>query len=245
VSHRKKMTTFRGIDTLPICSWTYPKVLVHIPLERALSYSDRVLPYLFGIARQGPDALFLPYGEVCQTINIAIDMFLKEEKLTHLLLLDNDHEHPLDIVQRLSRWVVRDKNVQVVGGVNFRRCEPFEPMAMWLTEDGRNYTNTYKKWDWDAGLIEVDKLGAGCLLIAREVFEKIPRPWWEWDYSKTAPDGRNSSPDMRFCEKCAENGIKLYVDVSTTSPHIATFGVDKSTFKMYCDNHPEMDEEAK
>jgi predicted peroxiredoxin len=238
VSHRKdknKKEPIIGIDEYPIASWTYPKVLVHIPLERALSHADRVLPALWGIARQGVDALFLPYGEVCQTINLAIKIFLETDS-THLLILDDDHEHPQDIIQRLARWVVKDPSVQVVGGVNFRRGEPFDPCAYWLDEeDDKFFTHTYDQWDWDAGLIEVDRMGAGCVLIAREVFEKLKYPWWAWDYTVSGKDSRNRTPDIKFCMDCKDNGVKLYVDTTTTSPHITTFAVGKETFKKYCD----------
>jgi len=243
VSH-KKLKKVRTIDTLPIANWDYPKVMVHIPLERALSYSDRITPLLWGIARQGVNAIFLPYGEVCQTINRAIRMFLDTQH-THLLILDNDHEHPVDIIQRLARWVIADRNVQVVGGVNFRRSAPFEPCAYFQDEgDNRIYTKEYSGWDWDAGLIEVARMGAGCILIDRKVFEQMKAPWWEWDYSRETPEGRNPSPDIRFCKKCKELGIKLYVDTTTTSPHIATYGVGKENYKIYCDRTLEEEKNA-
>lgn len=238
-THKNKIKT---IDTLPICNWDYPKVLVHIPLERALSHSDRVFPNFWGIARQGVDAIFLPYGEVCQTINRAIQLFLETDH-THFLILDNDHEHPLDIIQRLARWVVADRSVQVVGGVNFRRCAPFDPCAYFSDEHGI-YTKEYDGWDWGAGLVEVERLGAGCILIDRKVFEKLEHPWWAWDYSRKTEQGRNPSPDIHFSMKCREIGIKLYVDTTTTSPHIATFGVGKENYQQYCINNLKEGENA-
>lgn len=232
--HEKKVNT---IDTLPVANWDYPRVVVHIPLERALSYSDRVLPNLWGIARQGVDAIFLPYGEVCQTINRAIQIFLETDG-THLLIMDNDHEHPVDIIQRLSRWVVGDRGVLVVGGVNFRRAAPFEPAAYFQDNgDTRFYTKDYNGWDWGAGLVEVKAMGAGCILIDRKVFEAMKAPWWAWDYSRTDDKGRNPSPDVNFCQKCSEIGIKLYVDTTTTSPHVATFAVSKENYKVYCETN--------
>lgn len=237
VVYNSSQNIIRGTDTLPIALWDYPKVMVFIPLERSLPYADRTVPALWGIARQGADALFVDTGEVCQTINYGISIFLKEKQMTHFLILDNDHIHPIDIIQRLARWVEKDRSVQVVGGVNFRRSEPFDPAIFWKDNEvpDKYYTKEYDEIDWEAGLIEVDAIGAGCLLIAREVFEKLEQPYWEWGYSKVEKtNGRSPSPDVIFSEKCRNIGVKLYADTTTTSPHLTKYAVDKRVYQKYC-----------
>ena len=95
---------------------------------------------------------------------------LLKSDFTHLLMLDIDHVHPYNIVQRLARWVIMDNGIQVVGGLNYRRSEPHDPCAYRMDENGAMYAIEFDKDN--SQLVEVDRLGTGSILIAREVFEK-------------------------------------------------------------------------
>jgi len=59
-------------------------------------------------------------------------------------------------------------------------------------------------------LLELDACGFGCVLIHREVFEKIEPPWFMWD---------KSSEDLFFCRKAKEAGFEIYGDMGCVVGH--------------------------
>lgn len=234
MARRRQDGTLKRLLATPPMTWEYPKVCGFVPLERAISFSSLVFPSFMSICRY-TDFVNVGYTEVTMAINEAIHMFLDTNYHTHFLILDIDHVHPTDIVQRLSRWVVKDNNVKIVGGVNHRRTEPFDPCAYRKDSDHKLSTlsvGELEEAEKNDRLVECDSMGAGCILIAREVFEAIEPPWWEWDY-KNYDKGRMRSPDAYFCEKAQKKGFKIWADPSTCSPHIGLTLVTMDTFKQY------------
>lgn len=233
--HRKKqdLTPPKGdnrlavLDTIPICEWAYPRVIVAPLLERSLSYADKVFWPLISIAQSNPVFLKKGYQRTDLARNGAAIELLKSD-FTHVLMLDIDHEHPEDIIQRLAKWVLLDDNVWVVGALNFRRGAPFDPCVYYYGDDD----TVYAPYDWEQGLMECDVLGTGSILIDRRVFEAIEPPWFTYDYSSA---WKNHWPgeDISFSKRCREAGINLYVDTTTTSPHMIDGKVDESTFRAY------------
>src|SRR5689334_21215503 len=118
---------FAVLGTLPISGWSYPKVLVGILLERAISHADKVFWPFMHLAMQGPRFAEEAHGRIDYIRNKMV-MNLLQSDCTHLLMLDIDHIHPENIVQRLSRWVLLDPGVRVVSGMNFRRGKPYDPV---------------------------------------------------------------------------------------------------------------------
>jgi hypothetical protein len=88
--------------------------------------------------------------------------------------------------------------------------------------------------------MKVDYLGTGSILIAREVFEKIEPPWFQIVYGIEA-NWADEWPgeDIGFSEKCKAAGVNLYVDTTTSSPHIGDRLIGEKTFRAYLEKHPE------
>lgn len=225
------MTTNKSVlDTYPIMNWAFPRILVAFLLERTISYADLVFPSIVQIAAQSPVILNMPYQRTDLARNKAAMELLKTD-FTHLLMLDIDHVHPTDIIQRLAKWVLKDpKEFQVVGGLNFRRSEPHDPCA--YTWDDENEKMWTIDWDENTEIVEVDRLGTGSILIAREVFETIEPPWFYNDYSQVWKDSWPGE-DMGFSRKVRAAGIKMWVDVKTTSPHITPAVVDANSWRKW------------
>ena len=208
------------------------RIVLAIPMERTMMQEA-----FFGFARifqQGYAMARLPYtrNDIARE---KFAQFLVNERMpdgvtpkyTHLLMLDSDHAHPEDIVQRLARWVFLYPNtVQVVGGLNFRRGEPYDPCAFIDPGDGQFHRIAH----WGKGLLSVEALGTGSMLIAREVFERIPPPWFNYSYP-----GGDMTPgtDMTFSAKCREAGITLWVDGTTTSPHLGINEIGPDQYREY------------
>jgi GT2 family glycosyltransferase len=121
---------------------------------------------------------------------------------THFLWLDGDEIFPQNMVQELLK---HDKDI----------------VGAWtvIRQDGK--PNVYKmvgKYKhtpiMGEGLKEVDRLGFGSILIKREVFEKLKRPWFSFDK-------HHHTEDLYFCDKAREAGFKIYNDFNLRCLHIS------------------------
>lgn len=71
-----------------------------------------------------------------------------------------------------------------------------------------------------AGLFEVDSCGFGMVVIKREVFERIPYPWFRL---LPAVDGLgDDSEDVSFCRKVWDAGMKVMADGDVKVGHEKT-----------------------
>lgn len=64
------------------------------------------------------------------------------------------------------------------------------------------------------GIGKITASGAGCLLIKREVFDKVPFPWFE-----DLPWGKTRGQDFVFCKKLAEAGIEMFAHFDVVCSH--------------------------
>lgn len=203
------------------------KIILAVPMERTLDQHA-----FFGflrIAVQGWPFAELPYTRNDIARFRFVQHLLANDDFTHLLMLDSDHRHPPDIVQRLARWMMVYPEIEIVGGLNFRRGEPYDPCAF-IWDNG-----FYRRLaQWQQGCLAVDALGTGSILISRKVFERMPPPWFEYHYEDL--DGFPGT-DMTFARHCAEAGIKQYVDTTTTSPHIGTLMIGAEEYRRYLKEH--------
>jgi len=202
-------------------------VVVTMPLERNI-HQRAFLAYM-EIMQQNWPTLQMEYQRTDVARNFAARALL-ETDYTHLLMLDADHIHPADIVQRLARWPIQHPDVWVVGGLNFRRTAPYDPLAFGKQDDGLYYSPA----EWPQGLVKVDAIATCALLIDRRVFEKGDPPYFYYDYSR-AKEGLYPSEDMGFAKWCEAHDIQQYCDTTTTSPHITDMMVDEQTFKQHRD----------
>jgi hypothetical protein len=139
--------------------------------------------------------------------NAVCKHFLKETKHTHLLFIDSDtvpFDNPLEMVKR---------DVDVVGGVYpMWKIDHFEWLAMVEMPDGQYRTVSTRQ-----GMVEVDGIGAGCMLIKRKVLEAIEAPFADL----VRPDGtRSLGHDYNFCKKAKAKGFKVYADWEVLCDHV-------------------------
>jgi len=222
------------LRTLPIASWKWPRILLGVPIERALSHASQTFFRFMEIASQGVPFVKQDYTRTDLARN-RLAMELLKGNYTHLLMLDSDHIHPVDIVQRLARWVLLDPDKLVVGGLNFRRSVPHEPCAFFYEPDGTLSAPA----TWTPGLMRVDVLGTGSMMIAREVFETLEPPWFWHIYDENIMSDVWPGEDIGFCKKCNAAGIDLWMDTTTSSPHLTDGVVTEASFREYLKDHPE------
>ncbi|MCK9243666.1 MAG: glycosyltransferase [Candidatus Marinimicrobia bacterium] len=142
--------------------------------------------------------------------NSLIRLFLSRKEFDYLLLIDSDIEPPLDCIERLLAldcplasgcypvWMHRGLRWALMNKDSDRRYRLLERLPS-LTEP-----------------FEVDAGGAGCLLIRRDVFEKVKWPWFKWIEFE---DGTQESEDVHFFRKCNEAGLRVKVDPKIICNH--------------------------
>ena len=140
--------------------------------------------------------------------------------------LDSDVIAPRDAVIRLLAH-----NQPIISGLYNRRSPPHAIPVM--IKDGQWVVNFPR-----GHVIEVDLVGAGCLLIHRSVLERFltkpgrpGKPWFDWrvDLKGHAPGHECLSEDFSFCWRAkSEFGYKILVDSSVECRHVglaeATYG---------------------
>ncbi len=150
-----------------------------------------------------------------------------------LFFLDSDVICPPDTIHRLM-----SHRLPIVGGVYFRRSPPAGvPVAMRAVTDPQGN----KGFQWitnlpPRGLIPVDVMGAGCMLISRQTLEtmatKPQRPgeiWFDWRVNLAGLPGhpRESSLSEDYCFNLhakEQFGITTMLDTSIRCHH-AGYGV--------------------
>lgn len=133
---------------------------------------------------------------------------------THILFLDSDMNFPEDALHRLF-----SRNEHFVAANYVQRCLPTRPNAV-------SILNTLLYTDDDStGLVEAKSVGFGLCLIRTEVFDAMPRPWFD-TYWFTDETGKRAiiGEDVYFCHKARHAGFKTYVDqdLSQEVSHIGT-----------------------
>ena len=144
-----------------------------------------------------------------------------DDDFTHYLFVDADVVPTIDVVKRLlsldldivsAAYKSREQGYSFVGGV-FR-----------VNDDGV-VMNALKLKSDSEGLMEVDWVGGGCVLIKKKVFEKTPFPWFNYPIVEVEKNGQLHRKliyeDVGFCMNVKEAGFKVYIDCDTQVKHLA------------------------
>lgn len=161
--------------------------------------------------------------------NKIVEQFL-EGPGTHLFFMDTDMVFEPHTLNRLFAH-----GKPIVSGTYFARTDTPVPHVYEYARTDENRVAWYRSMApefraWQAlhpelaeevnagcfpyldGLTECDAVGGGCLLIAREVLEAIPAPWFEcYD--------TGGGEDFDFCGKAQAAGYKVYADFAIQADH--------------------------
>ncbi len=205
------------------------KILVGVPLGE--SVCDAAFVGFWEIAKRGYPLIDRLRGRTDINRNVFASALLKSD-YTHLCMLDTDHIHQPDVIERLARWAMQCRDRWVIGGLNFKRGEPYSPLVYTQADSG----DLIPPLNWEPGLSEVAAIGTGCILVAREAFERLQRPFFAYDYTHAESD-LYSSEDLYFSAICREAHIKICCDTTVTSPHLITQGVSEAAFRGWLARH--------
>lgn len=149
-------------------------------------------------------------------VNEALKATDKEgNPLQWLLFLDSDMTFPADTLRRL---MAHDKDI--VGAIYCRRAGNHEPHGIPMDKAvyGKRLTT---------GLIEMEKMPTGVLLIKLDVFRRMARPFFRifyQDADEQYPEGLTFGEDYNFSDQARALGYQLWCDVELSHQvgHIGT-----------------------
>jgi len=147
--------------------------------------------------------------------NQMVKDFLGDEDNEWLIMCDNDVVPPRDILQMV------DYGEKVVSAtVTIKKERVPQPVIVKQRDDGQyrqmGMDEYYDEID-DEGLVEVDGVGTGCILIHRSVVEDIEPPWFRFIYND---DGTlELGEDFYFGEKLRQNDYSMYVSSEHVCSH--------------------------
>lgn len=145
--------------------------------------------------------------------NAAVEVFLRSDA-DWLWTLDTDIGFEPDSLDRL----LAHPNYSIISGFYKTTCETGPlyldgstgwkelPLALQEADDGR-----FRPYDKYEGAMEVDAVGAGCLLVHRGVFQVLDSGWYD--------TVRGLGEDISFCVKARYAGYKILCDTDVKLSH--------------------------
>jgi hypothetical protein len=118
---------------------------------------------------------------------------------THFLWLDSDHVFNRDLALELARH-----DVEAVSAVYFNRQGDPKPVVYCRNENDPAGLSHFPLLNLPPQLVQVDAFGFGACLVKREVFERVPKPWFVIDH--------RGGEDIQFCAKARTHGVQFWAD---------------------------------
>lgn len=186
-------------------------------------YKD-MLRVAFGLEKP-QNTLFLfetKKADVALSRNILAAQGLKE-KAEWIFYLDSDIIPPLNVIPRLLAH-----NLPIISGLYWRRYENLQPCIYKLGEDGLPKSLTDDEVSMAGSqLMEVDGVGAGCLLMHSSVFEKLKPTVEQFDLQD--PVTKEVLTCSKFFEYLVHHNVNLSEDIVMSS-RVRGLG-----YKVFCD----------
>lgn len=216
------------------------KVYWAVLMERSIQ--EYAVASLLNVAqhagKRGYDRIVLPYVRTDVGRNLMVKTFLEltSDPDDTLIMLDADHAHPADILERLAAHAVG-----VVGALAFKRGEPYSPCFFVRGEDDEQL---YAPAEWDAGsLIPCVVVGTGAIAIKRWVFVKLQEGGEAWPFFRYYYPPQTvhfPTEDVYFGQLCDGLGIPHHCDTALITPHLTVNQVDETSWQGWIADHPEM-----
>lgn len=159
----------------------------------------------------GGVALYVLTGTYVHTARQELAEAALDNGADYILWLDSDMRFPADALERLLMH-----GQDIVGANYSNRGMPASFTA--VATDGQKMLTRPES----TGLEEANGLGFGCLLTSAQVFARIEKPWFWFEYIPEI--GGQVGEDMLFARKAREAGVKAFVDhdLSQEIGHIGT-----------------------
>lgn len=206
-------------------------VNLHLSAERAITAMRRIKTTSFPV----------DYAR-----NEIVRDFLRGDE-DYLFFMDADMTFPEDIVGRLLAH-----DVPVVTARYHMRSKPYHAVA-YVKHRVQQGPHAYAPVHYGHGLIEIERGGAGALLIHRDVLEAIRahvgENWFRYQRGPQPPHDYTVSEDFWFYQQAREAGFRCYCDWDCECEHLQQMGINRTWNEAYLDaqvrEFAEMTPEAK
>jgi hypothetical protein len=133
---------------------------------------------------------------------------LMNPNVTHVLNIDSDVVPPLGTLQKLC-----DYDLPIVAGIYPTVTKGKKTWSFKMDDDIR----WRLRGELPESLTEVTAIGGSTVLIKREVFEKMERPWFRASYNELGDYAEKE--DEYFSRTARAAGYKLFIDPSIVCKH--------------------------
>lgn len=195
-----------------------PRVAITVP-TRGTQHYDCWMPLVETASRRthGPRMLVVRSHQLTdESRNSMIREVLRIPTVEWVLMVDDDITHlsDVDVVDELIQSATRAGVSIAVGQVPFRRTEHGVTINVFSDEflrDGGDIAPAV----WLAQDSFVDFAGTACMLVKREVFERMPEPW----FLSAEHNGRWPGEDITFCKRAVNHGFKIVASAAVRLGH--------------------------
>jgi len=158
------------------------------------------------------EVVFTFGGGISHNRNLLIEHFLQMD-YEWFLFFDSDIMPPFNILEMTKNG----KNI--CSGVYYQWQEESKKLIPLVLQIKNNHYRVFDE-TCETDVVEVDGVGAGCLLINRKVFEAVEKPYFMFGYNDKGLC--NLGEDLYFCEKAIKAGFKIFVDRKMICDHYKT-----------------------
>lgn len=162
-------------------------------------------------------------NEICAEV-------LKSEQ-DYLLFLDADMVHPANLVERL---LSADK--PVISARYQTKKAPFASIA-YVKHKTQTGPHRYASIHFGQGVFEIERGGAGALLIRRDVlqaiYDRVGHNWFRYQRMDGKDADLTVSEDFWFYQQAREAGFSCWIDWDCVVPHLGTMAIDDSWNKPF------------
>lgn len=184
-----------------------PKICIGIPYEPRITmyWGLKMLVPLLSIKMPWADKTFGMAGGIPLAVarDQIVEGALSDPDVTHIMWIDTDivpldYSNPFDAIKLLY-----DRNEPIVSGLYRAKQKVGFNYAMWMDEK-LDKPSFHAVESFTGNWLQVDVAGMGFMLVKREVYEKLPKPWHPWPTI-------SPSEDFNFCMSARKNGYKVNV----------------------------------
>lgn len=139
-----------------------------------------------------------------------------------IIMVDADHEPPVDLIARMYNLFVKYK-LDVLVGVYQIKVYPYPPL-LYMWNDDHTEFELISSFETEGEVFEIAAAGGGCLMIRREViwrmlYELKELPF-DITFQRADKTGRPLSEDLSFFKRCSLLNIQPYAAANIENPHL-------------------------
>jgi hypothetical protein len=160
--------------------------------------------------------------------NGLVKLLLEHRDWDYLVWLEHDHQFDFRMVERMETYR------EPIVGVRYYTRDAVQPammVASFVNQDDPAQTDPPYKIEYlppsqalkliaEPGLYPVDFVPHGMTAVRRDVYEKVPYPWY------AAGDSKELGDDVYFIAQARKHGYQVYVDSAIYSGHLTLISID-------------------